>query len=91
MSLPRLARGFFRGKHGTVHRSELGECAVAKSMKTKVVVSSIKDDERWRVESDLNTLIEAEKIEADPKRWAKVQALAKEKMMDVAKIASESD
>ena len=64
----------------------LGGCAVAKSMKTKVVVSSIKDDERWRVESDLNTL-----IEADPKRWAKVQALAKEKMMDVAKIASESD
>lgn len=60
-------------------------------MKTKVVVSSIKDDERWRVEDDLRIMVEAEKIEKDPKRMAKVQALAKEKMMDVAKIASESD
>ncbi len=43
----------------------------------------------WRVESDLNTMIEAEKIEKDPKRLAKVRALAKQRMMDAAAIASE--
>lgn len=45
----------------------------------------------WRVESDLNTLLEAEKIEKDPKRMSKVRALAKQKMLDVAAIASECD
>ncbi len=50
---------------------------------------AIKDDERWRVESDLSTLMEAEKIKADTKRFARVQALAKEKMMAVAKVASD--
>jgi len=49
----------------------------------------VKEDERWRVESDLSTLMEAEKIKADPKRFAKAQALAKEKMMAVAKVASD--
>lgn len=49
----------------------------------------IKPDEEWRVESDMSTLIEAEKIKADPKRYAKVQALAKRKMLDVAKVASD--
>lgn len=43
----------------------------------------------WRVESDLNTLIEAERIEKDPKRLAKVQALAKQKMLETATIAAE--
>lgn len=46
-------------------------------------------NEDWRVESDLNTMIEAEKIEKDPKRLAKVRALAKQRMMDAAAIASE--
>lgn len=50
---------------------------------------AITDDERWRVESDLSTLMEAEKIKADPKRYAKAQAMAKEKMLAVAKVASE--
>lgn len=43
----------------------------------------------WRVESDLNTMIEAEKIEKDPKRLAKVQALAKQRMLEAATIAAE--
>lgn len=50
---------------------------------------AIKPDEEWRVEADLHTLMEAEKIKKDPKRMAKVRALAQEKMMDVASIASE--
>lgn len=45
--------------------------------------------EDWRVESDLSTLIEAERIEKDPKRMAKVQALAKQKMLETATIAAE--
>jgi hypothetical protein len=50
---------------------------------------AIKEDQRWRCESDLSTLMEAEKIKADPKRFAMAQALAKEKMLAVAKVASE--
>ena len=51
----------------------------------------IKPDEEWQVEADLRCLLEAEKIEADPKRMAKVRALAQKKMMEVAKVASEED
>lgn len=50
---------------------------------------AIKSDEEWRVESDLRTLMEAEQIKADPKRLAKAQAMAKKKMMEVAKVASD--
>jgi len=49
----------------------------------------IKPEEEWRAESDLHTLMEAERIEKDPKRMAKVRALAQKKMMEVASIASE--
>lgn len=51
----------------------------------------VKPDEEWRVEQDLSTLIEAEKIKGDEKRYAKVQALAKRKVLDVAKVASDED
>jgi hypothetical protein len=57
----------------------------------KKSVEAFKPDEEWRAESDLHTLMEAEKIKADPKRYAKVQALAKKKMMEVAKVASDDD
>lgn len=50
--------------------------------------SSPSIDESWRVEGDLNTLIEADKIRGDKKRFAKVQALAKQKTMDVAAVAT---
>lgn len=63
-------------------------------MKRKRTMSSafenIPSDQRWRVESDLSTLLEAEKIESDPKRMAAVRALAQEKMMAVAKVAAET-
>ena len=55
----------------------------------KMKAAVIKADEEWRAESDLHTLMEAEKIEKDPKRMAKVRALAQKKMMEVASIASE--
>ena len=50
---------------------------------------SLDAPEDWQVESDLRTLLDAEKIEKDPKRMAKVRALAKQKMLDVASIAAE--
>jgi hypothetical protein len=52
-------------------------------------ISITKHEDDWQVESDLRTMIECEKIEKDPKRLAKVQALAKKRMMEVAAIASE--
>jgi hypothetical protein len=48
-----------------------------------------KEQERWRVERDLETMIECEKIEKDPKRLAAVQKLAKERLLMLGGIASE--
>ena len=58
-------------------------------MATSKGMSVVKSEEDWQTESDLRTMIECEKIEKDPKRLAKVQALAKQRMMDMATIASE--
>lgn len=55
----------------------------------KAIEVSSSDD--WRVESDLNTLLEAEKIEKDKKRMAKVRALAKQRMLEVASVAAEGE
>jgi predicted PhzF superfamily epimerase YddE/YHI9 len=52
-------------------------------------VSMTKSEDDWQTESDLRTLMEAETIEKDPKRLAKVQALAKKKLLDLAAVASE--
>lgn len=53
-------------------------------------ISATKMEDDWQVESDLRTLMEAEKIEKDPKRFEKAKALAKKKLLEVASIASES-
>lgn len=58
-------------------------------MAPKGVINMKSSDDDWQVEQDLRTLMECEKIEKDPKRMAKVQALAKRKMLEVAAIASE--
>jgi hypothetical protein len=55
--------------------------------KNKTAEVLIKADEEWRVESDLRTMIEAEAIKQDAKRYAKVQAMAKKRMMETAKVA----
>lgn len=47
------------------------------------------DESEWRAESDLRTLVEAEKIKKDKKRFVAAQAKAKEQMMEVASVASE--
>lgn len=58
---------------------------MAKSKSLNVV--GMEDD--WQAESDLRTLMEAEAIEKDEKRYARAQALAKKKLLELAKVASE--
>lgn len=50
---------------------------------------AIKPDEEWRCEHDCHTLMEAEKIKADPKRYEKAKAYAKKKMMEAAAVATD--
>lgn len=55
-----------------------------------IALPSTNSEDRWMIERDLDTLMEAEKIQKDPKRMAKVCALAKERMMSLAGVASEA-
>lgn len=52
-------------------------------------ISMRKQEDSWRTERDLDTLMEAEKIEKDPKRLAAARKLAKERLMSLAGVASE--
>ncbi|MDO8312871.1 MAG: hypothetical protein Q7T25_13125 [Sideroxyarcus sp.] len=45
-------------------------------------------DKDWQAESDLRTLVEAEEIRGDPKRLAAAKACAKDKLVDMAKVAA---
>ena len=49
-----------------------------------------KDEAKWRAERDLETLMECERIEQDPKRLKAAKALAKERMKDLEMIKGES-
>lgn len=49
-------------------------------------IEAYKPDEEWRVEDDLRTLTHAKEIQADPKRMAKVKALARKKLESVAQV-----
>ncbi len=51
-------------------------------------VSISADEKKWRVESDLRTLVEADEIRKDPKRLAAAKALAKEKTTELQKISA---
>lgn len=51
----------------------------------------ISPDKEWQIESDLRTIMEAQKIEKDEKRFKAVKVLAKKRLMDLASVASESD
>lgn len=62
------------------------------SKKTKasgVLVSA--SDAAWQAQSDLDTLMRCEEIEADPKRLAAAKALAKERMQDLVNVASDKE
>jgi uncharacterized membrane-anchored protein YjiN (DUF445 family) len=49
---------------------------VAKSKNAALAI----DNTDWQVQSDLDTIVRAEEIKSDPKRYAKVQKLAKSKI-----------
>ncbi|CAN7343464.1 hypothetical protein LJR074_001961 [Acidovorax sp. LjRoot74] len=57
--------------------------------KRKSLSTAVPSENDWRTESDMSTLIEAEKIEKDPKRMAAVRKLAKSRLMGLAAIAAE--
>ena len=61
---------------------------MAKNSNKAVAISA---ETEWMVSRDLEALLEAEKIQKDPKRMAKVKALAKKRMMDHASIASSEE
>lgn len=48
-----------------------------------------KEEDDWQTQRDLETLMEAERIEKDAKRLAKAQALAKKRLMSLAAVAAE--
>ena len=54
----------------------------------RIGLNSASEDMDWKVEQDLRTVIECEKIEADPKRMKAVRELAKKKMLEIAAVAS---
>lgn len=54
-------------------------------------ISMRKQEDKWQVESDMRTLVEAEEIKRDPKRLAAAQKCAKEKMLEVAAVAGQAD
>lgn len=58
---------------------------------SKALGAEIKPDEEWRVEHDLNTLIEAEKIRKDPKRMDKVRVLARKRLESTASVLAEAN
>ena len=49
----------------------------------------IKPDDKWRVEDDMRTLMQAREIQRDPKRMAAVRKLAQEKMADMKKLTQQ--
>ena len=60
---------------------------MAKNRKMSMAVTAASDD--WQTEEDLRTLCRAEEIEKDPKRMAKVTALAQKKMVEMAGVVAE--
>lgn len=55
-------------------------------VKKSVATGEMDSAEEWRIEQDLRTLTDAKEIQADPKRMAKVQAMARKKLETVAAV-----
>lgn len=54
-------------------------------------LAMIKPEEEWRAEDDMRTLMNAREIKNDPKRMAKVKAMAQKKLTDMACLAGADD
>jgi hypothetical protein len=59
--------------------------------KRKSLSTAVPSENDWRTESDMSTLMEAEKIEKDPKRMEAVRKLAKSRLLGLAAIAAEGE
>lgn len=59
--------------------------------RTAAVSSYEASEKKWRTESDLRTLQEAEAIERDPARMKAAQDLAKQKLVELAAVVGDSD
>lgn len=57
-------------------------------MAKKSAYALAKPEDDWRCESDCHTLMEAEKIKADPKRLARAQAYAAKKVQAAAAVTA---
>lgn len=50
------------------------------------MITARREEERWRAESDMRTLMEADAIRRDAKRLAAAQKCAKDKLMELAAV-----
>lgn len=50
---------------------------------------SVKSEDEWITENDLQTLTRAREIRNDPKRMARVKELAKKRISEIASLAGE--
>ena len=57
--------------------------------KMKENEATIKEDEEWRIKSDMRTIMEAMDIIRDEERMAKVRKLAKKQSKELSDIADE--
>lgn len=53
----------------------------------KKVLNAVAAVDDWQTEDDLRTLMRAEEIEKDPKRYKAAKELAKKKLLEMASIA----
>jgi len=56
----------------------------------KIKSIGMKSEDDWMVEDAIRTLMRAKEIRNDKKLMAKVSALAKEKLMELADVAAEA-
>lgn len=56
----------------------------------KIKSIGMKQEDDWMAEDAMRTLMRAEEIKKDKKLMAKVSAMAKQKMLDMAEIANEA-
>lgn len=55
------------------------------------VLSYEAQEKKWRTESDLRTLQDAEAIQRDPARMKAAQDLAKQKLVELAAVVGDGD
>ncbi len=60
---------------------------MAKNSRT---LGAVKMEDDWQTEDDMRTLMRAKEIQADPKRMAKVKALARKRLETVASVLGEA-